>query len=108
MNVTVPSAAAPLNAPAPMVRRFAPNMTFPILLHPENVEFPMTWTFPAIVKFVLEMLEQFWNAVLSILVTESGIFMVPIDVQFRNALTLIHDKLPPRAIAGIFKQSLNA
>jgi hypothetical protein len=51
------------------------------------------------------MLEHPKNAVLSMLVTESGIFIVPIDVQFLNALMLINNKLPPSATAGIFEQS---
>jgi hypothetical protein len=101
MKVTFPSAAAPLNALAPMVRRFAPNMTFPILLHPANAEFPMTWTFPAIVRFALAIREQFWNAESPILITESGILMVPNDVLFWNVLAPIDDKLPPSATAGI-------
>jgi hypothetical protein len=68
----------------------------------------MTWTFPAIVRFALAILEQFWNALLPILINEFGMFMVPIDEPFWNALAPIDNKLPPSATSGIREQFPNA
>jgi hypothetical protein len=56
----------------------------------------------------LDILEQFWNAESPMLMTEFGMFMVPIDVPFRNALAPIESKLPPNATAGIREQFPNA
>jgi hypothetical protein len=57
---------------------------------------------------VLDIFEQFSNALFPIELTLSGIFKVPNDVLFRNALMPIDNKLPPSATAGIREQFKNA
>ena len=57
---------------------------------------------------VLAIFELLSNALSPILVTLGGIFRVPNDVLFRNALMPIVRKLPPSATAGIREQFPNA
>jgi hypothetical protein len=51
---------------------------------------------------------QFNNALVPMLLTLSGMFNVPNDVQAKNDALLIVNKFPPSASAGILLQLANA
>jgi hypothetical protein len=86
------------NACDPIDSNGLTNATPGILEQFKNVSTPIVVILPAIVS-ALVILLQFSNADVPRDVKELGILIVPIDVQFRNADSVIDRKLPPSATA---------
>jgi hypothetical protein len=95
------------NALMPIDNKLPPSATAGIREQFPNADTPIVVMFPAMVS-VLDIFELFSNALSPIVLTLTGIFSVPNDVLFRNALAPIDNKLPPSATAGIREQFPNA
>jgi hypothetical protein len=90
-----------------IVNKLPPSAIAEIFEQLMNALSPIVRILPAIVN-VLVMLLQFWNTEDPMVLTLSGMLIVPNDVLFSNALLSINNKFPPSATAGSFEQPLNA
>jgi hypothetical protein len=92
-----------LNAPVRIVRKLPPNATPGMREQLKNAPEPIDVMLPAIVILLVILLHSV-NTPVEIVLTLSGIFMVPKEVQSVNALEPMDDNLPPRNADVSFEQ----
>jgi hypothetical protein len=103
----VPNVVQFLNASAPIDNKLPPSATAGIFEQFSNALVPIAVIFPAIVIVLVILLQPLNAEIPIVVVTLSGIFMVPSVVQSSNARSRIVNKLPPSATAGILLQPEN-